>query len=557
MLKYRRCTLAALLVSAGGNQAQVYPTSPIRITPEPTVAVTRYGAVADNATDIGPALQAAYNANAGCVRIPAGTYLIKTGVVTNGRQPCFVGDSPNEAVDSVNGVSHTGTWMHRSSPAFTPFKITGVTGQGGMSGFSNIGFYEDQPSPTGSSFTAAQYPYWISAQSNLGRIDFDNLNFSNSSACISLVASARTHMTRIMGQPVGTCLYFDQATDVTFIDGIDFWTFWAASGAALTNVFNYNTANVDPIVFARADTPFVGQIFVFGYHSGLKLASSSSGVTTGIKITSLDADASKYGLWVTGNNSQGQIANLRASGGTLTAGIFQAGSEAYRDDSNSSNISIANFQCFSAGSSCVQLTGTTPGSVSIANAELWSFNQDNNASPALLTTAGGTIKLANPPGIVNPANGGKLLPAATAGAFYIGPFAQTFTPTLAGSRVAGTPAYTVLEGDFRDDGTNLTVNFTMQLNGAFTGATGAVLITGLPRAPTGLANHNGYCNVTNHSGIVLTDTGYSFLGGEVAGGGLAQVVLQESGGGVPTTTVPVSTVGSNTILSGSCTYRWN
>jgi hypothetical protein len=193
----------------------------------------------------------------------------------------------------------------------------------------------------------------------------------------------------------------------------------------------------------------------------------------------------------------------------------------------------------------------------LGTTQLWNFNNDNNGSPALLTAAGGAISLAGSPGIVNPAHGGLLLPSVTTNAFYIGPFAQNFTPALAGSTGAGTPAYTAQTGDFWDNGSSVTVNFRVALSGAFTGATGTVLVTGFPRAPIGALHHDGACTINSESAITISDTGYSALTAGVAGTGLAQAVVIEIGGAVPTQPLPVSTIGSGAIIGGSCTYRWN
>ncbi len=283
----------------------------------------------------------------------------------------------------------------------------------------------------------------------------------------------------------------------------------------------------------------------------------------------MQVDAGQYGIWVTGNNSQFQIANFRHSGGTLVGGVAIPNSEAYRDDSTASVASISNFQCFFAGASCVHLAGTDSGELQIANPQFWAFNNDNNGSVGIVIDHAGVIKLANPPGVVNPAHGATLLPAVTVipgsdpnlfptVAYYIMPgVSQSWTPRIEGLTAVGTPAYTTQLGSFWDDGAKVILTFNIQINGSLGGATGDIVIKGLPRRRVGLTDQNGFCTIGAKSAVVL-DTGYSTMGGTLPGGaGINQILLTESGGGVSTVLTTESVFSTNAVLQGECTYRWN
>lgn len=527
------CNVNGTITPCGGLPA--VPNAP---------SIATYGGVADNSTDLGAAIQKAYNANVGCVRIPAGIYLITTAVRFTAQPPCFFGDGWNENVLGNLG-SATGTWIHINSTGFTPFTVTAIGGQGGATGFSNIAFYEDQPNVQ-VGWTPTAYPYIFTLNGNLGRVDFDNLLFFNTTHCISTTASARFHITNISGQPLGTCFLFDNEHDIQFVDDIDFWPFWNST----QNVVGYTQTNVDPLVYQRVDSPVLGKIFVYGYHSGLNLASSANGVTSGMQVSSLDADAAMYGLWVTGNASQAQIGNLRTAGGTV-GGTNLAGAEGYLDASNGSVISISNFQCFYAGSNCVALTGS--GSVQISNPLLWNFNNDNNGSAGLNAGTGGTIATSNPPSVINPQNGASTLPASppVGGTYMLRGVRQNWTPTLATTNSNGTFGYAYHVGRFWYDGSNVTFNFS--ISATISGSpTGNAVIQGLPFTFNQSTNENNFCYIGSMSGITL-DTNYTTMTGALGGGGgVNQVVLLESASGQSTVPVPIAKLGASLIIQGEC-----
>ncbi len=538
--------LGPSIVSGSGGGASPQPLSINGMvwppsSPAGTVSITQYGGKADNSTDLGAAMQAAYNANAGCVRIPAGIYLISTAVVFNAQAPCFFGDGWNEA---VSGTTKTGTWIHITQTNFTPFSITNVTGQGATPGFFNMAFYEDQPADA-AGWGPNPYQYIFNLVNNLGRIDFGNLFFYNTTHCINFSASARSRI-KVAGMPVGTCLQFDKETDVIYLDDVEFWPFWTPS----VNISTYNQSSVDPVVFQRADSPYIGNYFVFGYHSGIELSSSANGHTTGLQGSNLNLDGVQYGVWITGSGSQAQFANVRTAGGTISNTVLP-GSLGYFDSSGGSVISIANFDCFVEGSSCVSLTGAS--TLQLGNPLLWNFNNDNNSSVGLNAGTTGTIMTANQPSVVNPQNGGTVIPPVTAGGVYaVRGTRQDWTPILKGTTTTGTYTPTFSVGRFWYDGSLTVLTFNISVT-AFTGFVGNLAIQGLPLPFNMTANDNSFCYVGSHAGVTL-DTGYSTMSGSLpGGGGPNQVLLLESGGAVPTQATPISDYAGSFIIEGTCT----
>src|SRR6266550_3424554 len=514
-----------------------------------------WGAKADNSTDVGPFLQKAYNAVGPlgvCVRIPAGIWKMSTGVTIAGYPPCFYGDGWNEAVQTLvlSTSSFEGTWIHIPSSASgtVMFVINTITGQGGARGFSHMAFFEDQPTPTGGAYTPTAYQYIFTLNSNFGRIDFNDLMFYNTTHCIELTRSARYHIEKISGQPLGTCLLFDQQHDIGTIDQVQFWTFWSTDAG----VGNYQQANVDPIVFLRTDSPFIDHTFVYGYHSCLEFSQSSDGVTTGMEAGSIQCDASLYSIWIAPTTAlvQAQFANVRTSGGAFAAPGGLTGSIGFKDEGIGTSIDIANFECFYANSQCVKITGS--GRLSLGNSDIWNFNNDNNGSSGIDAGTTGWVSTANQPLVANPQHGGTVIPTTSAGGTYaIRGTRQNWTPTLKGVTTTGTYTTTYSTGNFWYDGSLVTFTFNISVT-SFTGFVGGVAIQGLPFTYNTAVNQNTFCHIASHSGIVL-DTGYTEMAGIMpGGGGVNQILLVESGGGVPTQPVPLSAYGSSPIIEGTC-----
>ncbi len=540
-----RCSLNA---GGGDNGAQIAPATGTGcwiIQPSLSTDIRVWGAKADDATDIGPSVQAAYDANVGCVFIPGGIWKWSSAVIMNKQPPCFQGLGWNENV--LGGVK-TGTWVHFTDPSVSPVTITAITGQGGVGGFSKMAFFADQPVP-GPGWAPIEYPYPFTLHGNLGRVDFDDLMFWNTTHCISSTLSSREHVKNIYGQPLGTCLKFDQEHDILQVSSIEFWPFW--SGDA--NVASYQQANVDPILFLRADSPTVDNIFGFSYHSTIAFGQSADGVTTGMQINSVQSDASKYGIWIkTGtSNVQFQASNVRGAGEAFPGTGAIAGSSTYKDDGVHTTADIANLDCFYAGSSCVSITGS--GSLRYSNAQLWNYNQDNTNSAGIDAGTEGVVFGANQPGVVTPANNGPVIPMMSAGGKYaMHGVRQYWTPSIAATGTAGTVNYSSNVGTFWYDGSEARMNFYINVRSS-SGMSGNLVIRGLPLTHNAAVNQNTYCTVATMSGVVLPPN-YTMLTAVIPGGpGINQVVLTQSGNGQPTAPVPASVLGSAFVLEGSCT----
>lgn len=543
-------TACPLNAGAGDNGSQVAPavgTGCWLLQPANPTDIRVWGAKADNATDVGPFMQAAYTANVGCISIPAGIFAWSTAVTMTAQVPCFRGSGWNEAtqIGALSTSNMTGTWLHFSSAGFSPVTISAITGQGGIGGFSGIAFYQDQPAP-GGGWAPTAYPYIFTLSNNLGRVDFDNLMFYNTTHCISISASSRNRITNIAGQPLGTCLAMDNQTDTSFYQNIDFWPFWSQN----TNVVSYTQLNADAILFQRSDTPFISRVFSLGYHSTIAFSQSANGVTTGAQLSDISGDAGMYGLWIKPGTTgvQLQIGSLRTAGQGFPAGTL-AGSEGYRDEGTGTTVDIGNFDCFYAGSNCIDIKGT--GRVSIGNTTVWNFNYDNNSSVGIQAGASGWVSLANPPVVTGAQFGAPVIPATSLGGIYaIRGVRQKWTPTITSSGTIGTVAYATQLGTFWYDGSLSILSFNLSIS-SFTGFTGNISIAGFPIVGNAATGQNLPCTIQSQSGITL-GAGYTVLTGVLAGGGATQFQITESGTGVSTIQAPASIFGSSFTITGSC-----
>lgn len=548
-------TLSASNCTRPDNGAQVQPSSGTgcwMLQPSTITDIRIWGAQNNNSTDIGQYVQKAYDANVGCIFVPAGIWLWSSAVTMSAQTPCFRGSGWNEAVlaGSLSSTHMLGTWIHRSSTSFTPATISGLSGQGGTPSFSYMAFYDDQPTIGTGPWTPNAYPYFFVVSNNGGRVDFDNILFYNTTHCISVFNSARQHITNIYGQPQGTCLSFDDLYDISTLQHIQFWPFW--SGASVVAAFDQT---VDPIVYARSDSPFIDDIFSFSYHSALAFTQSSDGTTTGAQIGSVSADATLYGIWIQpgATGVQLQIANLRGSGQSFPGTGSQPGSGTYRDSGTSTQVSIGNIDCYYAGGSCIAVLGS--GYLQFSNGVLWNYNNDNNGSTSINAGTSGFISSANPLSIANVKYPAPVIPTTSAGGIYaLRGVRQYWTPAVIGTGGSGTVTYNSRVGTFWYDGSQVTITFNISA-ATSTGLSGNLFINSLPFTGNALSNQNAFCTISSMAGITLSPS-FTTLSGIISPGS-NQIVLVQSGSGqstIPTPTTIVTGGSGAFVLEGSCTF---
>ncbi len=383
-----------------------------QILGRPPTSVLDFGADPTGVLDSAPAFQRAYNANIGCVKVPAGTFYINSQVTINAQPPCFEGTPWSENVLTPT-AARSGSWLRIDGAGFTPFAISSAS-TAGAGRFANLAVLQTQPT-IGVSWAPTNYPYVWNCTATGGELRFDDIYLYNVSNGISITNNcARTTFGRIRGQPLMSGIFIDGAQDIIHADSsIEFWPYWSSD----VNVIMYQQANTDPITCNRCDGPVFNQVFALGYHSAMRLGSSGSGITRAMHVSFLYSDSNKYGLFITGDNTLAFIDSYFGAAQTITGGDLPS-STCVLVQSVAAQIQVGNFNCLISGGPAVSLANTTAGSQFFAaSAVISSYNQDNNASPAFLAantaTGSNQIYIATAPSISGTNNGGSVWARST------------------------------------------------------------------------------------------------------------------------------------------------
>lgn len=125
-------------------------------------------------------------------------------------------------------------------------------------------------------------------------------------------ALGQIYISNIRGQPLYQGIVIDGVLDIIRINDIHFWPFWSVQ----SDVINYIKANSYGVRSYRDDNPFFSQIFTFGYYVGIEFGASPAGshppvtgITSRPRINGFDCDGCGYGILVTGDGTNGIMAN--------------------------------------------------------------------------------------------------------------------------------------------------------------------------------------------------------------------------------------------------------
>ncbi len=409
------------LLSAGGNLS----ASTVQV-PGGTVArslaareatvfnVLDYGAVADGATDIGPALNtiagllAANGANV--IYIPAGNYALKSAVVFNGVAPIIEGQGFTAGPGPASG-----TMLTISGAGYVPFTFSGTNARGAA--IRDIALREAQPA-TGPGWQPAGYDYVFKILNALGEVTFDNVLFAGVTRGIYADNSGRLNIRDVSGQFYTAGIEIDDCYDIPRIQHLHAWTYQSAD----PSVVAWQEANEDTLILRRVDGIFIGDLFSLGARSAIHLTSGANGVTTKFYVDDLYADFVRYGVWVDASGVNGQIANATTQGNDQTApGTVLAGSRGMLVTGNTVQIQVANWRSNITAGPAIDLEGYA---ANIVVGTLWAntYGTPGAGSPAVANantgaSQGNTIQVnhsflqgVSPLYLFAPSNGGQQQP---------------------------------------------------------------------------------------------------------------------------------------------------
>jgi hypothetical protein len=246
-----------------------------------------YGAKGDGTTDDTPAFQRALNAAASSrvkvVRVPYGMYkltatlAVPISVVLEGtsQKPAYQ-TTYNPEIDNTTFVIKT------AQDTTVPAVVLSYN-----SGIKNFTFF--WPDQLASLTTPIPYGYAISTKKTASQSDkafIENITLTNAYNGLDLDFSGQMSVRDIFGQVFHVGMRFDRMYDVTRLENIHFWPFYAGKG---TPAQLYSNANARVIVVGKADGLQGNNLFAFGHKSLLHFTNFGSGAGW-VQFTNILAD---------------------------------------------------------------------------------------------------------------------------------------------------------------------------------------------------------------------------------------------------------------------------
>lgn len=438
-----------------------------------------YGGVADDTTDIGPALRLAIAAAQGqwgsIVRIPQGVYALNSAVtLPPGGGITIQGDgwvAPAAQNYTTTLQPFRGTWLHIRSLGFTPFTIigTGTT-------LKDLAFDHDQPAP-GPGWQPTAYPYVIdiatpstccTPQTGIADVSLVNLFFFKATRGIHQYSvggwsGGRINIDELRGQFFQVGIFYEFVADVSRLKNIHMWPYWSTDAS----VFAYQESNMIGMRFYRADLPILENVFFFSSWVGIEFIDSALGHSSDVQAINVGFDKSRIGIYSNQTSLTGQFINVIFNGGGILAASLPT-TIGVALEGGSNWLDFVNLEVSNTGSGCASSTGSG-NLLTIVNLRCNNFNLSGSGQAGLYTSSGANMVVGGVMLFVTP-NGaasynGNFIAGQFPGGAVFNPAGDFFANTIAGNPTIGF-------------GSNNFLEFLPAANLFAFGATGGTYMTG-------------------------------------------------------------------------------
>jgi hypothetical protein len=383
-----------------------------------------YGGVADDTTDIAPALRLALGAakaqQAARVHIPKGRYALNSAVVVDGGV-VIEGAAWGPSIAMNQSDRAEGTFLHIRSTGFRPFSL-----EHSGAGLTNLAFDHDQPDP-GPGWAPVDYDYTIVITHPtlaISDITLENLYFYRATRGIAQISvgavnSGRVHIRQIFGQFFKVGIALDYLLDITRVYDIHMWPFW--SGDA--NVMGYQAANLASMVIGRCDGCYVENFFSFSSYYGLYFQANAHGGSAGFTGKTIQLDGVNKGVFVDQSGSYGWMVNVGSNPHAGTTGVNSGGLIVFGTNNYWTfvNVETVNFD-----RECVLADGSG-NQVVVTNIRCVNFNTGGAGAVGVYASSGSNISIDGYQFIVahpshpSPSYGGAFTASMQPGGVIFGP----------------------------------------------------------------------------------------------------------------------------------------
>jgi hypothetical protein len=328
------------------------------------------GANPDDSPLIQQAIDAAGQDGGGTVLLAARQYVLRStlqissgGVILSG---CGWGA----------GDPFPGSWLHVRNAGIGAIRIAGGLRRSAI--LRDFAVRYDQPS-IAPDWKPLDAPFAVDVD-GVDDVLIQNLLLFNVSRGVRGFGSGRLHIEKLFGQPLITGIELDRIFDVPRINNVHFWPFWSGDEV----VDRYTKLNATGIVSRRCDNPHFSNLFFLPYFRGLHFTAGGDGVTSKFRISQVDCDFCRDGIYIDGPNTTGQITNFTAQGTGLggSTGLFV--------NANGVKVQIGNLRVTDVQTNAVRVQGNTDTMIAIENTWVDGWDRSNQGFPAIEAVNPGT-----------------------------------------------------------------------------------------------------------------------------------------------------------------------